>query len=181
RQPALAGLHHKCLIKRIPLALDVACRRSGAVAHVVRDQRAWYAELQVGLELFVIIDINLRDQSLESLLEDQKMQVRRTIIMTAGRTHEIADRTVHGYRVAGRLHASKTEMTAGVGSELSAQVHRRLLGVLLLVEALRRGVPDVDFSIGNRFSGLIFDQAIDEQSSPRRRRTHDRAAALRAW
>src|SRR5262245_30299180 len=180
-KPALAGLHHKCLIKGIPIALYVACRRSVGVPHIVTDQSACDAKLHIGFQLFVIIYINLRDQSLEALLENQEVQVCRTIIVTAGCTHKIADRAVNGNWVARGLHAPKTEMTLRIGSELSAQIHWCLLGILLLVEALRRRVPYVDFRIGDRLSCLILDPAIDKQCRSRGRRTHNRTATFRAW
>ena len=46
-------------------------------------------------------------------------------------------------------------MALRVGHEFAAQVHVGLLGILLLVEAFRRGMPDVDLGACDRLAVLI--------------------------
>src|SRR6202034_560901 len=67
-----------------------------------------------------------------------------------------------------------------VGRELAAQVHVGLRRILIFVETLGRGLPDVDLDALDRRATDIVVQGIAEQRRPRRRRSHDRAAVLRA-
>jgi len=103
------------------------------VPHVVADQRTCHAELNVRLELFVIIDINLRDQSLEAVLEDQKVQVRRTIIVTAGCTHEVADRT--GKRI--KILVGKPGLDGHSNGAEQIAVRARDAGMQVVYEGIR--------------------------------------------
>src|SRR3954452_25386130 len=102
RQPALARLHDEGLVERIPLALDVGRRRrfAGRMADVVADQGAGDAKLDVGLELVIVVRVDLRDQRLVALLEYQKVQMRGPKIVPPGGAHQIADRPVDRDRVA---------------------------------------------------------------------------------
>src|SRR5262249_36895200 len=114
------------------------------------------------------------------LLEDQEVQMSGAVVVPPGGTHEVADRPINGNGIAGRLNAAKAEMTMGVGHKFSSQIHRRLFGILLLVEPFRWGVPDVDFGALDRLAVLVLDRAINEQCRPRCWRSHDGATILRA-
>src|SRR3974377_1236447 len=100
------------------------------------------------------------------------------VMMAPGGTHQIADRAVDRDRIAGWFHAAKPEVALRVGHELAPQIYRRLLGILLLVEAFGRGMPDVDLGAFDRLAFLVLHHRVDEQDRPRRWRAHDRAAVL---
>src|SRR5579885_3003306 len=178
RQLSFARLHHKGLIERIPLPIDVRRRRPAAVAHVITDERAGDAELHIAIELLVVIDIDLRDQRFESVFENQEVQVRRTKIVPLAGTDKVAHRTINRDRIARRLDAAKAEIPVFAGGEFAAEIHRRLLWVLLLIEAFRRRMPNVDFGSLDWRSILIFDPAPHEERGARCRRTYDRAIVL---
>src|SRR5512146_1189511 len=99
--------------------------------------------------------------------------MRGAVIVPPGGAHEIAHWAVDRNRVASRLHAAKAEVALRVGHEFAPQVHRRLFGILLLVETLGRGVPNIYFGIDYRLAVLILDPAIDEEDRPWCRRSHD--------
>src|SRR5262249_55681939 len=101
------------------------------------------------------------------------------VIVTSCRTHEVAHRSVNWDRVAGRLDAAKTEVTLRVCHKFASQIHRRLLGILLLVKPFRRRMPDVDFGARDRLAGLVLHPTIDEKRRPGCRRSHDGAAVFR--
>ena len=92
------------------------------------------------------------------------MDVRRPERVAALRPQQAADHAVGRDRVAGGLDRAEPEAAVRVGRELAAQVHLGLLRVLVLVEADRRGVPDVD--LGARRSGrpvAVEDARIHEE------------------
>src|SRR3954453_9054518 len=95
-QTRFARLHHEGLIERKPLALDVGRRGTARfVPHVIADQGARDAELRIRLQIRIVGRVDLRDQRLEALLENQKMQVRRTEVVPLCSAQEIADRPVN--------------------------------------------------------------------------------------
>src|SRR5262245_42986589 len=162
RKAAFAPLHHESLIERIPVARHVGCRGCPVIAYVIADEGTSHAELHVRLEFLIVVDIDLRDKSLEAFLENQKMQMGRTIIVTSRGAHQIADRSVDWDGIACGLHTAEAEMTFSIGHEFAAQIHWRLLGILLLIKSLRRGVPYIDLRTGDWLSVLVLDVAIDE-------------------
>ena len=108
------------------------------VTHVIADEGARDAELHVGFEMWIALHIDLRDERLESLLEDQEMQMRRAVVVPALRADEVADGAVDRDRVAGGQDAAERKAAVSLGHELATQVHVRLLFVLLLVESFGR-------------------------------------------
>src|SRR5262249_19747486 len=101
-----------------------------------------------------------------------------TIVVSSCCTHEVAHRPIDGNGIAGRLNAAKTKVTLGVCHKFSPQIHCCLLGILLLVDPFRRGMPDVDFSTIDRLTALVLDPAIDEHRWPWCRGSHDGATIL---
>ena len=69
--------------------------------------------------------------------------------------------------VADHLDRAEPEPPVRISRELAAQVIR-LLRVLVLVKADRRGVPDIDLRTGDRTPGLIHHARIHEQGVARR-------------
>src|SRR5690242_810601 len=106
------------------------------------------------------------------------MQMGGAIIVTASGSHKIANRSVDRNRISGWLAAAESKMPLGVCHKLSAEVHRRLLWLLLFIKAFRRGVPDVDFCALNRIPLLIFHPAIAEKYRPGRWRAHNGRAVF---
>src|SRR5690242_20896989 len=106
--------------------------------------------------------------------------MRGTIVVSSSRADEVAHWAVDRYRIPCWFHTAETELALGVGHKLAAQVHRRLLWILLFVETLGRGVPNVDLSTGDRFAILILDQTFDEKCRPWRGRAHNRTTIFGA-
>src|SRR5215211_954539 len=132
-------LHDERMRERIPRPDDIGRRRRlVVVALVVADEMAGDAELHVGVETRIVVDVDLRDQRLEPVLGGEEMQVRGAHVVAALRAQELAHRAVDGNRVAGRLDAAEAEAAVAVGDELAAQVHVRLHRVLVLIESFRR-------------------------------------------
>ena len=92
---------------------------------------------------------------------------------------QFSDRSPDRDRIPGRLHAAERDMALAVGDELAAQVHIGLRRILVLVEAFRRRLPDVDFGPGNGPAGSVPEPCLDEQRRAGCRRPHDRAAVGR--
>lgn len=57
------------------------------------------------------------------------------------------------YRIRGRAETVEVVVAALIGIESTTQVHVRLLGVLLLVQAIGCRMPHVDLGIGNWLPG----------------------------
>ncbi len=72
------------------------------------------------------------------------------------------------------------DVAVGVGGELAAQVHVGLGRVLVLVETLGRGLPDIDLGADHRLAVAVLGPGVDEQLRSRRRRADDRTAVLGA-
>jgi hypothetical protein len=64
------------------------------------------------------------------------------------RSQHDAHRPVRRYRVTGRAHCAKVIAALSVGAKFSAQVHRFLGRILVFVQSLWRGLPDIDQRIG---------------------------------
>ncbi len=180
RQLGAAGFHNESVREQVPRSLHVwRGRRLVLVPDVVADEMAGDAELHVGLQELVVLHVDLRDQRLEAVLAGEEVQVRRPHVVPALGAQEIAGRAIDRDRIAGRLHAAKTDVAFSVGEELAAQVHVGLHRVLVLVEAFRRRMPDVDLGAGDRIAFAVAEPGVDEHHRPRRRRAHDRAAVRR--
>src|SRR5262245_10520357 len=108
------------------------------------------------------------------------MQMRRAHIVPALRAQEVAGRPVDRDGIAGGLYAAKADATLRVGEELAAQVHVGLRGVLVLVEAFGRGVPDIDLRANDRIAHAVAERGVDGQRRSGRGRVYDRTAARRA-
>jgi len=106
------------------------------------------------------------------------MQMRRSIGVPLLRRQQAPHHAVGRNGVAHHLDGAEPEAALGVGDELSAQVHVRLAGILILVETDRGGVPDIDVRAGDRIARPIDDAAGDEQRVAGRVGPHDRAAVL---
>ena len=88
------------------------------------------------------------------------------MLWRALRAQQVADRAIHRHRIARRLDGAEREVAVGVGGEGAAQVHVGLRGVLVLVEAFRRCVPDVDLASATRLAVAVAHPGIDEQRPP---------------
>ena len=86
----------------------------------------------------------------------------------AVRAQQFAGRSADRDRVTGRLDALERDVAALVGEELAAQVHVRLPGVLVLIEALGRGLPDVDLGALDRRAGAVAEPGLHQQRRTRR-------------
>src|SRR5437868_366972 len=99
------------MLERIPRRLDIrGPRASFVMTDVIADEVPGDAELHIGFDVLVVWHVELRDQSLESGFEHQKMQMSRPHIVTTLRTQQFADRTVDRNRIAGRFNATETDV-----------------------------------------------------------------------
>lgn len=73
--------------------------------------------------------------------------------MPVQQAQQLSRGPVVGDRVGSWTQADEVVAALAVGVEAAAQVHVWLRGVLLLVEAVGSGVPDVDLGVGDGFVG----------------------------
>src|SRR5262245_42892675 len=106
------------------------------------------------------------------------MEVRRAEVVPAGCCNQRADRTSDEDRIARGLDAAELKAAGQVGDEAPAQVLGRLAGVLIFIEALRRGVPDVHLGAGNGFTGSIQDLNATDERRTGRFGAHETVAAV---
>jgi hypothetical protein len=96
--------------------------------------------------------------------------------MALERGQQVADRAVDRDGVTRGLDAAEGEPAVRVGQEPAPQVPFGLLGVLVLVQADRRGVPDVHLGPGHRPSVGVDHRAGEEERRPLGGRADDRVA-----
>ena len=76
----LARLHVERVVETVPRRLHAGRRRrTGLMADIAADQRAGHAVNNVGFEVLVVVDEDLRDQRLEARLIAEDVQVRRPV------------------------------------------------------------------------------------------------------
>lgn len=97
----------------------------------------------------------LRDERFVARRGDDKVDMRRPHRMTIEQLEQLARGPIIRDGIAGRPQTIQGVVTVGGRVEASAQVHIRLVGVLLLVEAVGRRVPDVELGAGD---GLAADE-----------------------
>src|SRR4051812_14546224 len=146
-KPGFAGLELERVLQLVAFAL----------LHEIADQRLRHAELRVGLEMRILGIVDLRGDGLVSRLVDEEVQVRRPHVVALLRREQRARRAVDGHGIARWLHAPETERTIALRGKDAAQVHLRLLRILVLIEPGRRGLPDVDLGVGDGLSLHIRD------------------------
>ena len=99
--------------------------------------------------------------------------MRRAHVVASLRSQKVARRAVDWDRVTGRLNRAEAEPPVLVGDELAPQVHIRLTRILVLVQTLARGVPDVDLGVRDRASIQVDHRARDEDRVTGGWRPHD--------
>src|SRR5215813_9489542 len=94
-QARRAALHDERMGERVPRAADVGRRRRlVVVAHVVADEVAGDAELDVALEIGIVVDVDLRDQRLEPVLGGQEVEMGGPHVVAPLPAQQLADRAV---------------------------------------------------------------------------------------
>src|SRR5205085_8790228 len=154
RATRLAGLQAERELERI---------RAVGLSYVVADQRLGHAKLAVGLEVRILGIVDLRGDGLEAGLVDEEVDMRWSIIVTALRAEQRAGRSFGGHRIAGRFYALEAERAVGVRLEAPAQIHVRLLGILVFVQAGGRGLPHIDLRVLDRLARHVADPTAEVQ------------------
>src|SRR3546814_9290345 len=95
------------------------------------------------------------------------------------RTDQSPHRAADGYWVTRGLDGAKAHAAIGIRAEFPAQVHVRLFGILVLVVAVGRRMPDIDLGIGNWLASFVAYPPRDEYRVPRGLRSHDRPTLRR--
>src|SRR6266849_9265051 len=104
-QNRLARLHHVDIVERVPRRVDTGIARvRGVMSNKVPHHGAHDAKLNVGLDMRIARVIDLRDENLESALEDQRMQMGRTIRMPALGSQKAPDHTVGRNWISNHFH-----------------------------------------------------------------------------
>src|ERR1700710_1602868 len=116
----------------------------------------------------IIRRVDLRNQRLEAWLKDHEVQMRRPEIMATGGPHQLADRAVHRNGIPRRLHTAEMKPPGIIGNEPPAQIHLGLGGTLILIQPLRRRMPDIDFSLRDRSPVAIPEKTVNDKLRPRR-------------
>ena len=102
------------------------------VPHEFPDQRSRDAELRVAVDVGIGWIVDLRDQGLESLLEDQRMQMRGPIGMPVLRLQQAPHHATDRNGIADEHHGAEGEVAISISRQLAAQVHVNLFGILVL-------------------------------------------------
>lgn len=74
--------------------------------------------------------------------------------MTIHQFQDLASRTIVGNRVRGRAQAVEPILALLIRLELAAQIELDLLGVLLLIQSVRRGLPNFNRSTNQWLLGF---------------------------
>src|ERR1700722_13813582 len=99
-QHRLACFHFVEVIERVPGRTGIALGRMRLVmAHEIADQRLGHAELDVAVDVWIGGIVDLRSQDLESLFEDQRVEMRRPIGMPVLRLQQPPDHAVGRDRI----------------------------------------------------------------------------------
>src|SRR6202521_5750562 len=114
--------------------------------------------------MLVVGRVNLRDQRLEARSVDHEMQMCRPEVVAAGGPHQFSDRSVDRNRIARRHYAPEIKAPGFVGNKTPAQIHLGLPGILVLVEPLRRRMPDIDFGTRDWTPVSIFEGSANDKS-----------------
>ena len=102
---------------------------------------------------------------------DGEMDVGRPHVADVGAVHQLADRAVHGDRVADRRH--RADRIGAVALRAVEAAHPRLgRAALVLVEALAVGLPEIEVSAGNRLAAKTPHGAGDEARNAGRALRH---------
>ena len=104
--------------------------------------------------------------------------MRRPVGMATLGAQKFAGGAVGGHGIAGGLDRAEPEPPVLLREETPAQVHVGLVGILVLVEANRRGLPHIDLDARDGPSLGVGDAAVHEQGRAGRGRAQD-AAAIR--
>jgi len=115
-----------------------------------------HTEHHIAFQVFVIIDEDLSNQRLGARLEAKKMQMRWAVRMAILGAQQFPHWPVRWHGVAGGLDGAEPERPVLIRIKPSPQVHVRLVGVLVLVKAGRRRMPDIDLDPLDRWpSGSV--------------------------
>src|SRR4029077_12604071 len=150
RAPGLTALEPEAPLKR----RTVCGKDQPLVWHVVPDKiankGARDAELHVGFEVGIVGGVDLRNEGFEPGLMHHEVKVRRPQIVPTRRPYQFADGAVDRHRITRWFDAAELKAALTVGAEAAAQVHAGLVGVLILIKAVRGRMPDVDFGFADR-------------------------------
>ena len=124
----------------------------------VHDQTVLHRKHSIIVNVLVPPIEYLRDQRLVARRADDEVNVRRAHGVAVEQLEQLAGRAVIRDGVARRPQAVQRVFAVGAGVEAAAQVHVRLLRVLLLVQTVRGRVPDVEFGA---LDGLAADEVGD--------------------
>ena len=161
----------------LPGARHVARRRLAVVvASVIAHQHTRHAEDHVVVDMRIVGDKNLGDQRLIARLIAHHVQVRRPIGFATLRPQEVADWAVGGDGIACGLDRAELKDAVLAGAQPSAEVHLGLVRILVLVEADRRGMPDIDLHLWHRPALRVAEMPGNKQRRAGCRRPDDAGA-----
>ncbi|MNL17448.1 hypothetical protein D3C87_1385430 [compost metagenome] len=101
--------------------------------------------------------------------------------MTALSLEHASDNAIDGDGITNHLDCLEPETSLPVRREFAAQVHLRLIRILVLIKTDRGCVPDVDFGTRYRIAFAIDDTSMDEKRRTGRVGPDDRAAVFNSW
>jgi len=98
---------------------------------------------------------DLRNDRLIPLGRNNEVNMRRPHWVTIEEIQKLSGRPVLRNWISSWPEAVEVVAALVVGVEAAAEVHVGLIGVLLFVQAVGGGVPDVDFDVGDGLSGRV--------------------------
>src|SRR5438045_8035936 len=118
--PRIAALQAEAPIERIPGHTEIRFGRGLVMTNIVADESPGHAKLHVRIKMWVVRQVNLRDQCFETGLVDHEVQVRRPVVVATGGLHQLTYRSIDRDRISRRLHAAEIKAPGLVGTTPSA-------------------------------------------------------------
>src|SRR5258708_2815926 len=120
-QNRLTRLHHVAIVERVPGRDDTGVAGvRGVVSNEIPDQRTRDAKLNIGFDVRIAWMVDLRNENLEPTLEDQRMQMSRTIGMPALRPQKVSHHPVGRNGISDHFDGPEPKAPVFVGREFAA-------------------------------------------------------------
>src|SRR6266699_3882656 len=113
------------------------------------DQGVFRTKDGIRVEVWVSLHKQVGRDRRKTACRNEQVNVGRAERMTPKRAEHLPNGSIVCYGVGDGFDSHKAVASLAVGAELAAQIHLGLLGVLLLVQPVFVGLPDVEQGTSN--------------------------------